>query len=60
MYLGYISQANAGFKYRAEAAVFMASIVPRVYKCNKDDGETLYQNLKVAPAQICSRDKWPR
>jgi len=44
------AQANAGFKYRAEAAVFMASVVPRVYKCNKDDGETLYNNLKIGSA----------
>ena len=53
MYLGdlsrrFISQADtATLKGRAEAATFMAAVVPRVYACNADHGEMLYNNLKV-------------
>jgi len=41
---------TATLKIRAEAATFMAAVVPRVYACNEDDGDTLYQNLKIGSA----------
>lgn len=47
-YAWYSAQADsATLKGRAEAATFMAAVVPRVYACNEDDGETLYNNLKI-------------
>jgi len=37
-------------KEKAEGAVFMAAVVPRVHACNKEDAAIIYENMKIGAA----------
>lgn len=42
-----VDKLEGAEKEKAEGAVFAASVLPRVHKCNADDASTIYENMKV-------------
>lgn len=42
-----VDKLEGAEKEKAEGAVFAASVLPRVYDCNKDDADVIYSNMKV-------------